>query len=231
MAREYLIITSVASFIINKREEKMTGGNLTIEVEQQSGKITGIVVANVSDHKTVHKGLQDCFSDVVIEVCQEQHLDYFVTKKEITYQDEICTKLYKHLENLIEPDGISITTDVAIQWSHNNRSAIIIAILKYEKKILERRTEERRKEFQVMQKKGGPDDEKAMRRNAAENSHIVTTRLCQKLEQINRALRRAQRDNFHICEDCGEEIPINRLEVSVSPFCVNCLAERERRNR
>jgi DnaK suppressor protein len=53
-----------------------------------------------------------------------------------------------------------------------------------------------------------------------------------KLNAIDDALERIQEGTFGVCEDCGEKIPVGRLEVM--PFatrCRDCKSIQERRER
>jgi DnaK suppressor protein len=53
-----------------------------------------------------------------------------------------------------------------------------------------------------------------------------------KLKAIDDALERIQEGTFGVCEDCGEKIPVGRLEVM--PFattCRDCKTLREKRDK
>jgi len=52
------------------------------------------------------------------------------------------------------------------------------------------------------------------------------------LEQVNAALRRLDEGTYGICADCGEPIPIERLEaLPYATLCVRCQSTRERARR
>jgi DnaK suppressor protein len=52
------------------------------------------------------------------------------------------------------------------------------------------------------------------------------------LEQVNAALRRLDEATYGICADCGEPIPIERLEaLPYATLCVRCQSTRERARR
>lgn len=53
-----------------------------------------------------------------------------------------------------------------------------------------------------------------------------------KLRAIDEALERIEEGTFGVCDDCGDEIPLGRLEVM--PFattCIDCKAKQERREK
>jgi len=53
-----------------------------------------------------------------------------------------------------------------------------------------------------------------------------------KLKEIDDALERIQDGTFGFCEDCGDKIPLRRLEVM--PFavtCIDCKSLREKRSK
>ena len=46
------------------------------------------------------------------------------------------------------------------------------------------------------------------------------------LQQIKQALQRMENSEYGICQECGEQIPYQRLEaVPFTPFCKNCVEE------
>ncbi len=52
------------------------------------------------------------------------------------------------------------------------------------------------------------------------------------LEQVNAALRRLDEGTYGICADCGEPIPLERLEaLPYATLCVRCQTARERARR
>ena len=49
------------------------------------------------------------------------------------------------------------------------------------------------------------------------------------LKKIDKALHKIDTGEFGICEECGEDIPIKRLEARpVTTMCVRCKEEQER---
>ena len=52
------------------------------------------------------------------------------------------------------------------------------------------------------------------------------------LKKINEALLRMEDDSFGVCEECGEDIEIKRLEVRpVATLCVRCKEEQEKQEK
>lgn len=52
------------------------------------------------------------------------------------------------------------------------------------------------------------------------------------LEKINAALRRMAEGEFGECEECGEEIGINRLRARpVTTYCIQCKEDQEKREK
>ena len=46
------------------------------------------------------------------------------------------------------------------------------------------------------------------------------------LQQIKKALQRIENNEYGICQECGEQIPYERLEaVPFTPYCKNCVEE------
>ena len=49
-----------------------------------------------------------------------------------------------------------------------------------------------------------------------------------RLQELLRLLGRMEREDYGECEDCGEDIPLRRLElVPATAFCSACMARRE----
>jgi len=52
------------------------------------------------------------------------------------------------------------------------------------------------------------------------------------LLDVDEALRRLYRDEYGVCETCGEEIPMKRLEaVPQATLCLSCKAKEEKAGR
>lgn len=52
------------------------------------------------------------------------------------------------------------------------------------------------------------------------------------LKKIDKALRKIEDDEYGICESCGEEIDIKRLEARpVTDLCIRCKEEQEQMER
>lgn len=52
------------------------------------------------------------------------------------------------------------------------------------------------------------------------------------LEKINEALERIDEGTYGICEECGEEIRIKRLEARpVASYCIDCKTEMEQKEK
>jgi DnaK suppressor protein len=50
------------------------------------------------------------------------------------------------------------------------------------------------------------------------------------LKRINQALRRIEEGSFGLCDDCGEDIDLRRLQARpITTMCVNCKEESEHR--
>ncbi len=53
-------------------------------------------------------------------------------------------------------------------------------------------------------------------------------RMDQRLMELSLALNRMDGEDYGYCEDCGEEIPFQRLEaVPSTPYCIGCMRRRE----
>lgn len=53
-------------------------------------------------------------------------------------------------------------------------------------------------------------------------------RMDHRLVELSLALSRMDGDDYGYCEDCGEEIPYQRLEaVPSTPYCIACMRRRE----
>lgn len=78
---------------------------------------------------------------------------------------------------------------------------------------------------------GGQSDEGDIS-TATEEFSLLAGRLdtvAKKIKQVNVALSRVADGTFGICESCGEEIGLKRLEVHPeAPRCIDCAAEKER---
>lgn len=52
------------------------------------------------------------------------------------------------------------------------------------------------------------------------------------LKKVDLALKRIEDDEFGICDECGDDISISRLEARpVTTLCIACKEEQERRER
>jgi len=52
------------------------------------------------------------------------------------------------------------------------------------------------------------------------------------LDKIEKALAKIEDGSFGTCEECGEEIQVNRLEARPeTPLCIHCKEDQERRER
>ncbi len=52
------------------------------------------------------------------------------------------------------------------------------------------------------------------------------------LEKIEKALKKIAEGEFGICEECGEEIDVKRLDVRpVTNLCIRCKEKQERREK
>lgn len=64
--------------------------------------------------------------------------------------------------------------------------------------------------------------------------HLLGDSQRERIMMIDEALRRLEEGVYGMCENCGEAIPIERLEVQpYTPFCVECkeLLERQETQR
>ncbi len=51
---------------------------------------------------------------------------------------------------------------------------------------------------------------------------------CQELTRIDESLRRLKEGRYGLCEDCGAEISLERLQVApYAPCCIGCQKKRE----
>ncbi|WP_329457354.1 TraR/DksA family transcriptional regulator [Streptomyces sp. NBC_01497] len=69
---------------------------------------------------------------------------------------------------------------------------------------------------------------------AFERAHVAAllAREREHLTEVDRALERLDRGDFGRCEECGEAIPAERLEVRpAATTCVHCAAQDPRRRR
>jgi DnaK suppressor protein len=52
------------------------------------------------------------------------------------------------------------------------------------------------------------------------------------LKKIDEALKKMEEDTYGICENCGEDIEMKRLEARpVADFCVRCKEEQEKKEK
>ena len=52
------------------------------------------------------------------------------------------------------------------------------------------------------------------------------------LEKIDKALKKIEEGEFGVCEECGEEIDVKRLDVRpVTNLCIRCKEKQERREK
>lgn len=78
-----------------------------------------------------------------------------------------------------------------------------------------------------------PDD---MDKASTEYTQSLTFRLRDRekflLSKIERALKRIEDGEFGVCETCGEEISLKRLEARpVTSLCIKCKEEQEKREK
>jgi DnaK suppressor protein len=74
---------------------------------------------------------------------------------------------------------------------------------------------------------GRPRIEEPAMRHFHENWKSGTDR---RMMELLRLLGRMEEDDFGVCEDCGEEIPVNRLmAVPATTRCAACMARLESR--
>jgi RNA polymerase-binding transcription factor DksA len=65
--------------------------------------------------------------------------------------------------------------------------------------------------------------------NGAEGSLLIAVNADVHLRDIDEALQRMALGEFGICEDCGDRIPLKRLQtIPETPVCVGCSRKRER---
>jgi len=60
-----------------------------------------------------------------------------------------------------------------------------------------------------------------------ERGHTIANTLmekqAEKLEAIERSLKRIKNDSYGICDSCGEEIQVERLKVKIfADYCISC---------
>ena len=74
------------------------------------------------------------------------------------------------------------------------------------------------------------ESDHAQREISAASTYSLIERKTKELKQIDRLIQKITQDeNFGICEECGEPIPIKRLlAVPETTLCVNCQRELEK---
>ncbi len=64
----------------------------------------------------------------------------------------------------------------------------------------------------------------------AEGSLLIAVNADEHLRDIDQALQRMSLGSFGICEDCGNRIPLRRLQtIPETPVCVKCSRKRSHR--
>jgi DnaK suppressor protein len=54
--------------------------------------------------------------------------------------------------------------------------------------------------------------------------------MARQIKEIDEALERLKDGSFGVCENCGEDIPTERLKVNPNArFCIRCKSEMEKR--
>ena len=77
--------------------------------------------------------------------------------------------------------------------------------------------------FPSMQQEAGSPDEGMEEVEEFETNLNVHHHLEHRLEEIKIALAKIKKGNFGLCEKCGEEIPLARLEANpAAAVCVKC---------
>jgi DnaK suppressor protein len=67
-------------------------------------------------------------------------------------------------------------------------------------------------------------------RNIADRSRRSKRIECTACRLVDGALREIREGTFGVCAQCGDDIPVNRLEaVPWSPYCVSCQERAEER--
>ncbi len=62
--------------------------------------------------------------------------------------------------------------------------------------------------------------------------HLLSDSKREEIVRIDEALRRLDDGNYGICQQCGEPIPIERLEIQpYTPYCVECKEDLEAQAR
>jgi RNA polymerase-binding transcription factor DksA len=66
-------------------------------------------------------------------------------------------------------------------------------------------------------------EEQAIQRENEEALTVLDNSLNDELKQIEKALTRIEKGKYGICENCGETIPVKRLEtLPHAALCINC---------
>jgi RNA polymerase-binding protein DksA len=61
---------------------------------------------------------------------------------------------------------------------------------------------------------------------------MISAKPSQLLDKIDEAILRIDEGSYGICDDCGEEIRIKRLEARpVAKFCIDCKIKQEQREK
>ena len=96
------------------------------------------------------------------------------------------------------------------------------------RKYLEQRLERTQKH--IKHEDGPPEQDFAEQATERQNEDVIygldeAARV--ELEQIKHALERIENNEYGICQECGDEIPYERLEaVPFTGYCKNCVEER-----
>lgn len=62
--------------------------------------------------------------------------------------------------------------------------------------------------------------------------HLLSDSKREEIVRIDEALRRLDDGNYGICQQCGEPVPIERLEIQpYTPYCVECKEDLEAQAR
>lgn len=110
--------------------------------------------------------------------------------------------------------------------------------LDYEK-IREKLEDERVEIIETLENLSGPyqhmnpdRDDLAQDYITLEKNEALKALELEQLEQIENALKRLDEDSYGLCVECGDTIPLERLEIlPYATLCVQCQAKNERRFR
>ena len=101
-------------------------------------------------------------------------------------------------------------------------------LIKERDEIIEKLKENQADEFKKLKDDIGDNFDKALENISMETMLTFSGLDKKKLEEIEYAIKKIENGTYGFCEECGEEIPIARLEVlPFAKYCIECQEEME----